>query len=80
MSLTKADIKRVRDAFFKSTVYKNAVEDVQKVTPAIIRKFTDALLMHCGGGLTSQCTLDAILIVVGYCLGRANVKIHDNYR
>ena len=30
--------------------------------------------------MTPECTLDAVLIVIGFCVGRRNVKIHDNYK
>ena len=36
--------------------------------------------MQSGGGLTPECSLDAIFVVVGYFIGRGNVKIHDNYK
>ena len=56
------------------------MSELREKTPQIIQEFVNALSLYAGGGLKPECTFDAILIVVAFCLGRANVKIHDNYK
>ena len=80
MSITEDDIKNIHDDIFKSDWYKNAMKEVRSKTPEIISQFIDALSNKAGGGLTRECTLDEILVIIGYCIGRANVRIHDNYK
>ena len=80
MNLTECEVKRVRDDLFRSDVHQNAIAFFRSKTPNVIKEFTNSLSMHTGGGLMQDCMLDIILVIVGFCIGRGNVRIHDNYK
>ena len=46
----------------------------------VLLELLDKIQNVTGGGLTLDCALESLLVVVGWCCGPANVMIHGNYK
>ena len=80
MVASRGDINNVRDTLFKRKVYLESTEELRGTICKVLLELVDKIKNVTGGGLTLECALESLLVVVGWCCGPANVRIHGNYK
>ena len=79
MVLLKPCVNKIRDELFKSELYNNSTLTGRQKLSKVLFQFAKRISMLTGGGLTVECALDSLLVVVAWCSGPSNLRIHGNY-
>ena len=77
--VSAATVNTAREKLFSCDEYKQGVKLISDLTPDLLRELANQICEIAGGGLSSQCAFDSILVVAALCIGRGNVVIHENY-